>query len=228
MGIAGHHRLHRRRAAAVGDVLELDAGSLAQQFDHQVGLRGRAGGGVVELVGIGLGAGDELGQRLGLHLGIDQEHHRVLRHHDHRCEIALGVIGQLHLGGRHDRVARCHHQQRMPVGRRLGDRVGPDDAARRRSIVDNHRLAEGALQMWTKQARHHIVQATRRKRHDQANEAGGIGFGLREARTGGEDPRNEQGRGPIPDSGSDAIESWHLLHFSIREGSLQFRAERRR
>ena len=81
--------------------------------------------------------------------------------------------------------------------------------------------------MWTEQACHHIVQAARRKRHDQANEPGGIGFGLREARTDGEDARREQGREPIP-VGSDAIESWQLLHFSIREGSLQFRAERRR
>ena len=88
------HRRHRRAAAAIGDVLQLDAGLLAEQFDHQAGLRGGAGRGVVELAGLGLGERDELGQRFRRHLRVDQEQQRILCHQGDRREIALDIVGQ--------------------------------------------------------------------------------------------------------------------------------------
>jgi len=44
-----------------------------EQLDHEMGLGGRARGGVIELAGIGLGDRHEFCERVGLHLWIDQK-----------------------------------------------------------------------------------------------------------------------------------------------------------
>ena len=64
MGLAREHRLGRRRAAAIGDVLQLDAGAPAEQLDGQLGLAADAGRGVVVFAGVLLGERDELLQVL--------------------------------------------------------------------------------------------------------------------------------------------------------------------
>jgi hypothetical protein len=82
-------------------------------------------------------------------------------------DFAGDVVGHVRPGGRNDREARRHHQQRVAVGRRLGDRIGADHAAGGRAIVDDHRLPERALEIGAHEPRHHVVEAAGRERHDQ-------------------------------------------------------------
>ena len=68
--VAGDHRGHGGRATAIGDVLQLDVRLAAEQLDDEMGLSGRAGRGVIELAGIGLGQRHEFCERMGRHFRI--------------------------------------------------------------------------------------------------------------------------------------------------------------
>ena len=160
---------------------------LAEQLDHEMGLGGCAGRGVVEFAGLGLGERHEFGQRIGRHLRIDQEQHRILRHHDDGREVALAVVGHAWAGGRNDREARGDHQQGVAVRRRLGGGVGADDAARGRPVVDDERLSHRPLEIRRHQPRHHVVEPAGRERHDQADGTIGIGVGARSAVADGDE-----------------------------------------
>ena len=183
-------------------MLQLDAGALAEQFDHQMGLRRGAGRGVVELAGVGLGQRDEFAERFRRHFRIEQKQQRILPHHDDRGEVALRIVRQARPRRRHDREARGHHQERMAVGRRLGGRVGADDAARGRPVVDDHRLPERLLEIGRDEPRHHVIQSAGRERDDQLDRMAGVGLRLRACRRRAP-PAAQQRR-----QGSGGVTSW--------------------
>ena len=160
-------------------MLQLDAGTLTEQFDHQMGLRRGAGRGVVELAGTGPRQRDEFAERFRRHFRIEQKQQRILPHHNDGGQVALRIVRQVRAGRRHDREARSHHQERMAVGRRLGGRVGADDAARSRTVVDDHRLPERFFEIGRDKPRHHVIQSAGRERHDQLDRTDGIGLRLR-------------------------------------------------
>jgi hypothetical protein len=109
LGVARNHRRHRGGAAAIWDVLQLDVGLATEQLDDEMGLRRRARRGVVELAGIGPRELDELRERMGGYLGIDQKQQRVFRHHADGREVALRIVGQFRVGGGNHRETGGHY-----------------------------------------------------------------------------------------------------------------------
>ena len=107
--------------AAIGDVLHLDAGEMAEQLARHVLRRADARRAVAELAGIGLGVGDQVGDRLHRQVVVDEEdrghgeRRRDRRQVLQRIERQGLQAGQDGDGG----VARPH--QRVAVGRGLGD-----------------------------------------------------------------------------------------------------------
>ena len=72
------------------------------------------------------------------------------------------------------RVGVRHHQQRVAVGRRLRDRVGPDDRSGARPVLHHEGLLELLGEMLRDHARIHVGRAAGAERHDQAHLAGRI------------------------------------------------------
>ena len=99
----------------------------------------------------------------------DQHVVDVDRAHDRR-EVLHRVVRHLRVDADVDRERRdVAEQQRVAVGRRLGDGVGADHAARAGAVVDDDRLAERLGQRLLHDARIEIDRAARRERHDDAD-----------------------------------------------------------
>ena len=107
----------------------------------------------VDLARIGLGIGDELGNRLGRNRWID--HHDEGRADDarDRRDVADEIEIELVVERRVDRVRRQDQEQRIAVRRRAHDRLGADIAAGARPVLDDEWLAEPLRQPLTHQAR---------------------------------------------------------------------------
>ena len=73
----------------------------------------------------------------------------------------------VHLGRARDADQR--NQQRVTVGRRVGDDLRAGGARRARPVLDHDRLLEHTLQRRRKRPCGQISNATRRKRHDQGD-----------------------------------------------------------
>ena len=139
-GVVGHG-LRGLAAATIGDVLEARVGALVEKLGDE--LEGRRARRVIRLAGIGASVLDQLANGLHRLLGADHHHHRERGEQRDRREILLGRVGQPgeHRGIDRERPAR-RHQQRVAVGRRLGDELGRDDRLRARLVLDDDRLAE--------------------------------------------------------------------------------------
>ena len=69
-----------------------------------------------------------------------------MRHHRDRLEVLHRVVGDLLVERRIDRHRGARrHQQRVAVGRGLGDRVDPDLLAGAGPVLDHERLADPLL-----------------------------------------------------------------------------------
>ena len=108
--------------------------------------------------------------------------------HRDRHEVLVGIERHLrHQRGRRDEIAGGD-QDRVAVGRRLGDGIGAERAARARAVLDHHRLAERLAELLPDQAGGHIGDAAGRERHDDADRAPGICLRLR-----GQEGQSEEG-----------------------------------
>src|SRR5690242_2709729 len=65
-------------------------------------------------------------------------------------------------------------EDRIAIGRALGDEVGTDVAPGARTIVDDDRLTPGDRQLLADRTRHRVERAPGRKRHDQADRLGRV------------------------------------------------------
>ncbi len=121
----------------------------------------------VEFAGIGLGIGDELGNRLGRNRRV--HHHDVGTSEDarDRRDVADKIEIELVVKRRVGRVDNTAQEERVSVGRRTYDRLGADIAAATRPVVDHKLLAEPLRQPLTHQARRDVARAARRDWHDQ-------------------------------------------------------------
>ena len=132
--------------AAIGHVCHVDAGLLLDHLAGQMRRRPDAGGRKVELAGIGLGVGDELGKRFHRQMQRRNDHRRRGADDGHRLQplgqIIRHVLQQRRVGhhagiGQHDRVA---------VRGRACGHVDAHDAAGARTVLGyhrhSHRLAE--------------------------------------------------------------------------------------
>ena len=113
----------------------------------------------VDLARIGLGIGDELGNRLGRNRWID--HHDVGEAEDasDRRDVADKIEIELVVERRVDRVRRTDQKERIAIRRRAHDRLGADIAAGARPVLDNELLAEPLRQPLTHQARDDVGRA---------------------------------------------------------------------
>ena len=162
--------LQGRSAALVRDVGHLHAGHHLEELAGQVDRRSVARRCEVELAGICLRIGDELGHRVRGHRRIDDQHVRNARDEDHRREILHVVVRHLGVEAGVDRVrADRSHLERVAVGRGMGDELRADVAARTGSVVDDDLLAPGLGQLLRDVARQDVGRATGRKRDDDAD-----------------------------------------------------------
>ena len=85
------------------------------------------------------------------------------------------------------------HQQRVAVGRRLGDRLGGDVAARARLVLDDHALLERRRHRHRDRTRDRVGGAARRRADQKLDRPRGVIIGVRrgdceaDAEGGGDD-----------------------------------------
>ena len=93
----------------------------------------------------------------------------------HACEVSCGVVSDLAVHRRHDRVRRLRtDKQRVAIGRRLRYVFGTDDAARAGAVLDEKCLVRAFGQALCEYACGEIDAASGRKRDDDANRLGRI------------------------------------------------------
>src|SRR5215468_430069 len=96
----------------------------------------------VDLPGIGLGIGDELGNRLDRHRGMHLHEKRLAMNACDRSDVADQIETELVVERGVDRVHHSGHKQRISVRGRVHDRLGTDIAGRARPILDDKLLTE--------------------------------------------------------------------------------------
>ena len=171
----------RGRAAPIGDVDQVHPGHHLEELAGNV-LRGAgAGRPVVDLARVGLGIGDEFGDRLG---GDRRMHHDDVgqpRGADNRRDVPNEVETEIAVERGIDRVRGHDLQQRVAIGGRSGDRLGPDVAAGAGAVLDDELLAEAIRQPLTHQPRLDVGGSAGGKADDDAHRPGRIGLRPRHA-----------------------------------------------
>jgi hypothetical protein len=99
---------------------------------------------------------------------------------DDRREILRDVIRRHLVDGNREREAAGRIQQRIAVGRRSDDRLGPDDTGCAGAVLDHELLPEALAQPLGDEARHHVHAAAGRYRNNDPDRTLGI-FGSRHA-----------------------------------------------
>ena len=90
------------------------------------------------------------------------------------------IVGELAVEKRiHDERAVDRHQQRVAIGRGLGDGLGADDGVGARPVVDDDLLAQIFAHLLAHEAAEKIGGAARRERNDERDLARRIGLGDR-------------------------------------------------
>ncbi len=185
--------LEGRRGALVRHDKVVDPAGALEQFGGEMpgGADGADGEG--HLPGAGLGVGDQAldvgdGQVL-----VDRDRERRLRDQGHGDEILRDVVG--HGLERHRRrgVRGGAEQQRVAVGRRLGDGVAADHAAAAGLVVHDEGLAHLLAELLRKHAADGVERAARREGDHHPHGLAGVGLrGLRLRRGAG---RHRKGGG---------------------------------
>ncbi len=173
--VPGHHVGQGRHVALVGHRDHLDAGQALEIFAGEMAHGAGAGRRIGQLAGARLRVGDELGDRLNRQRRSDHQHERHVRDQRDRHEVLDRIVGQLLVErGVDGQQAARRHQQRVAVGRALGDRIGGDHGPAAGAVLDHERLAETVGEMLAEPAREDIGAAARRVRHDDGDLARGI------------------------------------------------------
>src|SRR5215813_13718248 len=104
------------------------------------------GRGHADLARIGLGIGDELGNRLGRKRWMYRYDVGLPVNAGDRRDVADEIETKLVIERGVDGIPTADHEQRVSVCRRAHDGLGADIAAAARSVVDNKWLAEAIRQ----------------------------------------------------------------------------------
>src|SRR5215510_4483051 len=134
-----------------------------------------------ELAGIGLGIGDELGDR--------PRWNREVRYYDvghtgdagNRRDVAAEIETKLFVHRSIDRVCRGEQEERVAIGRRAHDRLGGDIAASTRPVLDDEWLAKAFRQPLAHQTCDDVESTSCGGTDDQTHRPRGIGLRPSEA-----------------------------------------------
>ena len=204
---AGHARNRQRNlaadkiggrlaAAAIRNVIELHAGHRAKQRGEQVLAAAVAGRRIVDLAGPRLGVGDQLLQGLHRQRRIDDDDARFATDQRDRREVVDRIESQVRIQGRTDRIGLRSQQQRVAVGRRLGDELAADRRSRAGLVLDEDRLPETLGQLLRDQAHRAVDRASRRKRHDDAHRPRRVVLRIDATRASDADRKHKRGHEP--------------------------------
>ena len=187
--VAADHAVAHLAGRLVRHVHEIGAAHRFEQLRRHVIGRAGAGRSVVELPRLRLGIGDEFLEILRRHRRMDHHHQVGIVDPRHRHEVAH----QLERLVGDERLVRGvgvrHREQRVTVGRGLGDRVAADDRARARPVLDHERLLERLRQVLGQNAGIDVGGAAGAERHHDLDRARRI---VLRRRYGG--PRQRQGK----------------------------------
>ena len=129
----------------------------------------------LNLPGLALASAIRLGDVLGLHRRMHEQHQRQLRDQSERREVLARIEAGVDVERRVDAdAAGVAEHQRVAVGRRLDHRARADDAGAGAAVLDHHGLAEAGAQPVGHDARHGVVAAAGRERHHQRDGLGRI------------------------------------------------------
>src|ERR1051326_7274952 len=155
LDLAGEKVGDRRGNGLVRDVHHVHAGHLLEELGGEVRRGAAAAGAGLPLAGVLLWEVYERGDGLHRHGRMDREHEGRRAEERHGREVAHHVVVRLVDGGI-DRVRAGHEEERVTVGRRLGDRFGRDRAAAAALLLDDHRLAPGLGHLLAEEPRERI------------------------------------------------------------------------
>src|SRR6267378_6492048 len=129
----------------------------------------RAGRRVIQLAGIAARELDQLGERLRGRARPGDEHVRYHADERDRREVAARIEGEVLHHRLHDRHLRRRREERIPVGRRLRDRLAAGDDASGGPVLDDHRLAQRFGKARAEHARGDVGDAAGCTRDDVAD-----------------------------------------------------------
>ncbi len=186
--MAGHQVVHRRRAALVGHMHDVDAELALEHLEAEMVGRSRAERGERRLAILRLRPGHEFSQRLRRHRRIDHQDVRAHREQRHSGEVAFPVIGLRRHQQRRHQEAVGGGEQGVAVGRRRGHGLRRDGGAAAGLVLDHHRRLPLGGDDVGERAGDQVGAAARRERHHDADRMGGISVGAGRA---GEQSGNE-------------------------------------
>ena len=133
---------YRRAIAAIMHRDHVDAGHRLEQLAVEVRRASRTGRPHVDLAGIGLGIGDELGNGFRRKRGIDDHHIVGLHRARDRCDVADEIELEILIDRRVPRVRCGSFKQRIAIGTCPHDRFGGEVASGAGAVFDDELLAE--------------------------------------------------------------------------------------
>ena len=172
-GPVGENELHLPRhdigdgktAAAIRDVIDLDAGGALEQFEQQMLQRAVAGRRHVDAVRRCLGIGNHIGHRRHRNRRRADQNVRHRPDQENRIEILAVIERQVGIERAVHRERRGIVQNRVAVGIGLGDHGLADGAAGAAAIFDGEWLAKIFAELGVDDARRGVGAAGRRIRH---------------------------------------------------------------
>ena len=107
--------------------------------------------------------------------GRDDQHVRLSGQRRDLDEVLGRIEGQVGIDRRVVGLRRGMHEQRVAVGRRLGDEGRADRSAGAGAVLDDHRLSPEFGKLLPERARQDVGGAARRERHDDVHRLGRVG-----------------------------------------------------
>ncbi len=160
-----------RRRAAIRHVHHVDARQHLEQLARHVDRRAVAGGGHVELAGIGLGVGDEFRNGRDRQVLVDHDHVREADDAGDGRDVAQEIEVELRKQRRVDGIGRRDQQQRVAVRRRVDDGFRREIGGSAGPALDHHGLTELLLQPLGGEARRDVGRSAGRVADDEPDGA---------------------------------------------------------
>src|SRR5437667_634878 len=173
--LARHHLGERLRDALVGHVHDLDAGDALEEFADEMQARAHARRAEIQLAWMRSGIGQKLDHGIRRQHRAREEHERQDRDERHRLEVLGDVVAELLVEARPDRERPdVTPQERVAVGRRLGDRFAAYRPTGAAAVVHQDLLPERRRPRLADEARGRVHRFARGEGHDEADRLGGI------------------------------------------------------